>query len=87
MVVDLDNNTISLPSPPPPPLPEKQKNKLIKKLKVVANVFEKAGEFSDQFDFGSYLQLLQPLFNNFDTTNIFFEKKLRFRTSFKNERK
>lgn len=54
MVVDLDNNTITLPSPAPPPLPDKQKNKLVKKLKVVVNVFEKPGEFNDQFDFGSY---------------------------------
>eukprot|EP00026_Physarum_polycephalum_P001980 Phypoly_transcript_01984.p1 GENE.Phypoly_transcript_01984~~Phypoly_transcript_01984.p1 ORF type:complete len:956 (+),score=127.35 Phypoly_transcript_01984:107-2974(+) len=54
VVVDLDNNSISLPSPPPPPLPEKQKNKLMKKLKAMANIFERPGELSDQFDFGSY---------------------------------
>jgi hypothetical protein len=55
--VDLDNNSISMPSPPPPPLPDKHKAKLIKKLKATANVFEKAGEFSDEFDFGSYLTI------------------------------
>lgn len=54
VVVDLDSNTISLPSPPPPALPEKQKNKLIKKLKKKASIFEKPGEFLDGFDFGSY---------------------------------